>query len=162
MFASFSLAPVLRRAVLTPPSTRVHSCLRGTTRRYLASPTPASSWTNLMKSYFVDSARPSQTLDQKWAERSKKALDSLARSPPANPYSGRSVPVSNGNVADAFRQLDGILGRNKVRAQLRLAERHEKKGAKRRRLSSQRWRRQFANEVRKKVQLVAKIRNRGA
>ena len=29
----------------------------------------------------------------------------------------------------------------------RLAERHEKKGAKRRRLASERWRRRFAHEV---------------
>lgn len=36
---------------------------------------------------------------------------------------------------------------NNVRKELRLAERHEKKGEKRRRLRSERWRRKFADEV---------------
>lgn len=63
-----------------------------------------------------------------------------------------------------------------------MAERHEKKGYKRRRLESERWRRRFAHEVcsdpflrarydcegfvfvqvRKKVQIVNEIRARGA
>lgn len=52
------------------------------------------------------------------------------------------------DVGDALRMLDGILSRNKVKYQLRMTERHEKKGYKRRRLASERWRNQFANEVR--------------
>ncbi|KAE9387500.1 hypothetical protein BT96DRAFT_927595 [Gymnopus androsaceus JB14] len=79
-----------------------------------------------------------------------------------NPYIGRSVKVVDGNLAEAFRKLDYILFRNRVRKQLKLAERHEKKGVKRRRLESERWRRLFAHEVRKNVQLVTKIRKRGA
>lgn len=51
-------------------------------------------------------------------------------------------------MGDAYLRLNQILSRNKVKAQLRRAERHEKKGEKRRRLSSERWRRQFAHEVR--------------
>ena len=50
-------------------------------------------------------------------------------------------------MAEAYRRLTNILQRNKVRPQLRLAERHEKKGEKRRRLSSERWRKRFAHEV---------------
>lgn len=61
---------------------------------------------------------------------------------------GRSVTVAKGRVADAIRQLDSILNKNKVRQTLRLAQRHEKRGEKRRRLESERWRKQFANEVR--------------
>lgn len=53
----------------------------------------------------------------------------------------------DGNIAEAYRKLDIRMARNKVRYELRLTERHEKKGAKRRRLSSERWRKQFANEV---------------
>ncbi|THU90715.1 hypothetical protein K435DRAFT_760059, partial [Dendrothele bispora CBS 962.96] len=102
-----------------------------------------------------------QTPDQRWAEKSKNAQEALERSH-INPYSGRSVPVTDGNVASALKKLDTILNRNKVRKQLRLTERHEKKGVKRRRLESERWRRLFAHEVRKNVQLVTKIRNRGA
>lgn len=62
-------------------------------------------------------------------------------------HAGRSVFV-RGDLASAFRRLDHILSRNKVRAQAVQSERHEQKGAKRRRLSSERWRRRFAHEVR--------------
>ncbi|KAJ3786624.1 hypothetical protein GGU10DRAFT_310658 [Lentinula aff. detonsa] len=79
-----------------------------------------------------------------------------------DPYIGRSARVVDGDLADAFKRVDMILARNKVRKQLKLAERHEKKGPKRRRLESERWRRLFAHEVRKNVQLVTKIRRRGA
>jgi ribosomal protein S21 len=92
---------------------------------------------------------------------------------------GRSVPRPHGDtVANAYRKLSSIISRNNVRKELRMAERHEKKGPKRRRLSSERWRRRFAHEVccsllhrvapcsfcpqvRKKVQLVQAIRTRG-
>lgn len=94
---------------------------------------------------------------------------------------GRTVTVKD-DLAMAYKSLDIILSRNKVRQTLRMEERHEKKGVKRRRLSSQRWRKRFADEVcfsflsftyssltrlvflqvRKKVQLVKKIRDRGA
>lgn len=81
---------------------------------------------------------------------------------PNGPYAGRSIEVKNGNVAEALNQLQYTLQRNRVITELRLTARHEKKGYKRRRLSSERWRRRFAHEVRKKVQLVNKIRARGA
>ncbi|KIM49142.1 hypothetical protein M413DRAFT_44219, partial [Hebeloma cylindrosporum] len=104
-----------------------------------------------------------QTPDQIWQQKSKKALEDAITSPPADPYAGRSVSNKGASSLGAtFKHLDQILQRNKVRHQLRLTERHEKKGYKRRRLSSERWRKQFANEVRKKVQLVIKIKNRGA
>ncbi|KAI0256675.1 hypothetical protein BJV78DRAFT_1117097 [Lactifluus subvellereus] len=74
---------------------------------------------------------------------------------------GRSFEVRHGNVADALNKLQYTLRRNRVIQELRLAARHEKKGYKRRRLSSERWRKRFAHEVRKKVQLVNKIRARG-
>ncbi|KAF9480142.1 hypothetical protein BDN70DRAFT_805798 [Pholiota conissans] len=99
--------------------------------------------------------------DEKWAERSRKAMQDAITNPPADAYAGRSVK-NTGNLAIAFRSLNEILVRNKVRQTVRMTERHEKKGTKRRRLQSERWRKQFSNEVRKKVQLVIKIRNRGA
>ncbi|KAG6818138.1 hypothetical protein H0H87_000043 [Tephrocybe sp. NHM501043] len=102
------------------------------------------------------------TPEELWKAKSAEALRRLTDRPPANAYTGRSVTVKGGNVADAYGRLQSILQRNKVQAQLRRAERHEKKGVKRRRLSSERWRKQFAHEVRRKVELVAKIRNRGA
>jgi ribosomal protein S21 len=60
---------------------------------------------------------------------------------------GRSIEVKNGNVAEALNTLQYTLQRNKVVTELRLTARHEKKGYKRRRLSSERWRRRFAHEV---------------
>ncbi|KAF9564658.1 hypothetical protein CPC08DRAFT_734350 [Agrocybe pediades] len=102
-----------------------------------------------------------KTIEERWKESSKRALEDARNSPPANPYSGRTVEVGK-NLSATFRKLDAILARNQVRKQLRLTERHEKKGVKRRRLSSERWRKRFADEVRKKVQLVIKIKERGA
>ncbi|KAH9981312.1 hypothetical protein BGW80DRAFT_1162592 [Lactifluus volemus] len=77
-------------------------------------------------------------------------------------YVGRSIEVKRGNVADALTRLQYTLQRNRVFSELKFSARHEKKGYKRRRLSSERWRRRFAHEVRKKVQLVNRIRARGA
>ncbi|KAJ4487983.1 hypothetical protein J3R30DRAFT_874905 [Lentinula aciculospora] len=84
-----------------------------------------------------------------WAEESQNTRRILADVGLVNnnPYIGRSVKIVDGDLADAFRKLDMILARNKVRKQLKLAERHEKKGPKRRRLESERWRRLFAHEV---------------
>lgn len=104
------------------------------------------------------------TPEDRWRERSKKALESAGRTPPAHTYTGiiflfcfhypltpskgRTVHIkAEGDLATAYRQLDAILQRNKVRATLRMTERHEKPGVKRRRLRSQRWRKRFADEV---------------
>lgn len=116
----------------------------------------------LMKAQHDKEQQALQTVEQMWAAQSKAALAAAARSPPAGPYSGRSVPVRKGNVAFSMRVLDTILQKNKVRQMLRQQQRHEKRGEKLRRLRSQRWRKRFADEVRQKVQLVTKIRNRGA
>ncbi|KIK59900.1 hypothetical protein GYMLUDRAFT_74349 [Collybiopsis luxurians FD-317 M1] len=99
-----------------------------------------------------------------WLQQSKVATKNFANIGYLNnnPYYGRSVDVIDGDIGGAFRRLDSILTRNMVRKQLKLTERHEKKGPKRRRLESERWRRLFAHEVRKNVQLVTKIRKRGA
>ncbi|KAH9966646.1 hypothetical protein BC827DRAFT_685897 [Russula dissimulans] len=103
---------------------------------------------------------PPTSANERWAMQSRMRTASLR--PPKGPYAGRSVEVKNGNVAEALNKLQYTLQRNRVFSELRLTARHEKKGYKRRRLSSERWRRRFAHEVRKKVQLVNKIRARGA
>ncbi|KAF5315945.1 hypothetical protein D9611_004674 [Ephemerocybe angulata] len=105
---------------------------------------------------------PLQGADQIWKKKSQEALRQAELVPPAHAYSGRSVEVESGKVADAIRNLEGILNRNKVRLRLRQTQRHEKRGEKLRRLKSERWRNQFAASVREKVQLVTKIRDRGA
>jgi len=95
-----------------------------------------------------------------WERRSKLSLDALRK--PPTPYTGRTVKVSAQGIAKAYTRLQIILARNNVVKELRMHERHEKKGYKRRRIKRERWRRLFAAEVRKKVQLVQAIRIRGA
>lgn len=102
----------------------------------------------------------SQSPEIRWQQNSETDLAKLAL--PQDAYAGRSVEVRNGNVGEALARLQTILQRNRVQAEIRATSRHEKKGEKRRRLRSQRWRRRFAHEVRKKVQLVNEIRARGA
>jgi ribosomal protein S21 len=106
--------------------------------------------------------RPSSP-DERWAIQSRSRMATLM--PPKGPYAGksffplnptsfsytspgRSIEVKNGNVADALNKLQYTLQRNRVMSELRLTARHEKKGYKRRRLSSERWRKRFAHEVR--------------
>lgn len=101
--------------------------------------------------------------DERWAIQSRSRMAILKA--PKGPYAGttvfspsnlkgfsyvnpgRSVEVRNGNVAEALNQLQYTLQRNRVVTELRLTARHEKKGYKRRRLSSERWRKRFAHEV---------------
>ncbi|PPQ78104.1 hypothetical protein CVT25_015638 [Psilocybe cyanescens] len=105
---------------------------------------------------------PKSTPEDRWKERSREAQDMKRRLNDEYAGNNSSVNSTGKNLSSAFKKLDSILARNKVRYELRLAERHEKKGVKRRRLQSQRWKNRFANEVREKVQLVNKIRKRGA
>lgn len=99
-------------------------------------------------------------MDALWARYSKDALDHAQRSPPHTPFTGRSVMVRDGDTGTAYNRLRSILSRNNILREANMAKRHEKRGVKRRRLASERWRRVFANEVRKKVQLVSDIQHR--
>ncbi|KAF5381002.1 hypothetical protein D9615_003931 [Tricholomella constricta] len=171
-----TISPFIRKTLLSQQPT-IYSAFRSQIRQIASSSScaqrpslsqgrttpPEETWNNLIgKTVVASGKQEALTPEEIWREKSAKAKWTLERDPPASAYSGRSVKVLGGNVADAYARLHSILQRNKVRAQLRRAERHEKKGEKRRRLESERWRRQFAHEVRKKVQLVTKIRNRGA
>lgn len=60
---------------------------------------------------------------------------------------GRSVMVRDGDTGTAYNRLRSILSRNNILREANMAKRHEKRGVKRRRLASERWRRVFANEV---------------
>ncbi|KAI6167042.1 hypothetical protein EDD17DRAFT_1542587 [Pisolithus thermaeus] len=84
-----------------------------------------------------------------WAQRS--ALLDLP--PPADAYAGRRIPV-NMDLRSAFLKLSRRLQKNSVFREWKLAS------IKRSRLRSERWRKRFADEVRKKVQLVSTIRRR--
>jgi hypothetical protein len=127
-----------------------------------------ANWTHLndlySKAVDVKSKERPNSPDEKWATQSRSRMAHLK--PPKGPYAGttvffspsnlkafsyinpgRSVEVRNGNVADALNHLQFTLYTNRVVKELRLTARHEKKGYKRRRLSSERWRRRFAHEV---------------
>jgi ribosomal protein S21 len=127
-----------------------------------------ANWSHLNDVYNrvvdVKSEERPNTPDERWAMQSRIRMASLK--PPKGPYAGatvffppsnlkafsyinpgRSVEVKNGNVAEALNTLQYTLRRNRVVTELRLTARHEKKGYKRRRLSSERWRRRFAHEV---------------
>ncbi|KAJ6596867.1 hypothetical protein DFH09DRAFT_904166 [Mycena vulgaris] len=95
-----------------------------------------------------------------WRERSLYIVPQLRLHPPTDAYYGRSVKVK-GTFAEAAIELERILARNKVKQTIRANDRHEKKGVRRRRIKSQQWRHHFANQVRKNVQLVHKMRRRG-
>ncbi|KAJ7273688.1 hypothetical protein B0H12DRAFT_966097, partial [Mycena haematopus] len=101
------------------------------------------------------------TPEEKWRAYSLSQVALLQKNEIADPYSGRSVKVRQGKFAEAVRDFEKILARNQIRSTSRMAERHEKKGVKRRRIRSEQWRKHFANQVRKNVQLVHKIRRRG-
>ncbi|TFK29917.1 hypothetical protein FA15DRAFT_187667 [Coprinopsis marcescibilis] len=146
------------------------SCTAALSRRVFASVTrPYNYLPRFVHSYTsaipaVDrmqdlAGRISTSDEARWAQ-----LDATRKTDdvPHGPYKGRSVRVQAGAVGDAIQRLDQILARNQVRKRLRLAERHEKRGNKLRRLASERWRKRFAFAVREKVQLVHKIRDRGA
>ncbi|KAJ7155990.1 hypothetical protein C8R43DRAFT_998664 [Mycena crocata] len=103
---------------------------------------------------------PKKSPSEIWRENSRINVPLLQRNQPADPYQGRTVKVK-GSFAEASRELDRILSRNRVRFTVRSTERHEKRGVKRRRIKSEQWRKHFADQVRKNVQLVHQIRRRG-
>ncbi|KAF8136335.1 hypothetical protein EV363DRAFT_1157706 [Boletus edulis] len=95
-----------------------------------------------------------------WADKS----DNLKLPPPPDAWTGRRIAVRNGNLQGAFQQLNLRLRHNHVAKEIALTVRHEKKGDKRARLRSERWRKRFADAActdPKKVQLVSTIRRRG-
>lgn len=134
------------------------------TAGYLAG--QAAVWSTIISSGRSGKIRPSNpapskaTPEEIWKIRHESFMATQPRIGDA--YSGRSIPVIKGDVNTAYSKLNTRLKQNRVRYELRMQERHEKKGDKRRRLRSERWRRRFAHEVRKKVQLVEAIRRRGA
>lgn len=57
------------------------------------------------------------------------------------------MPVKNGRIIPAYAALSKIMSSNNVWRELRRMARHEKKGDKRRRLESERWRKRFQREA---------------
>ncbi|KAJ7709931.1 hypothetical protein B0H17DRAFT_245040 [Mycena rosella] len=119
---------------------------------------PDSSWNNPVGNAIVGDKKSPADI---WRDQSRINVLRLRAHPPADTYQGRSVQVLDGEFAEASRELEKILARNRVRGTIRAGARHEKKGPKRRRIKSEQWRKHFAHQVRKNVQLVHKIRRRG-
>jgi len=95
--------------------------------------------------------------EQIWSAMSERHLAVL----PPSIYAGRSVPVKHGDISRAMNSLSTRLRANRVQKTWKYQMRHEKKGVKRRRLKSERWRRRFADEIRRKIELVRSIQRRG-
>ncbi|KAI0781036.1 hypothetical protein BD413DRAFT_18659 [Trametes elegans] len=119
-----------------------------------------NQWRTLFEAVKLSGIQSKLTPDEIWRRQENAVVRHLPR--PHDAYSGRSVAVQGKDVSRALTKLKRILTVNNVRATSVRDERHEKKGEKRNRLRSLRWRRRFAHEVRKKVQLVNEIRARGA
>jgi len=115
---------------------------------------------NLLADYSHKRVAPKRTPEEIWRDRSSR----LEANPPLSIYSGsllscprvfalsnrflgRSVVVKSDNLTGAIKSLTNRLKANKVLQTWKYQMRHEKKGVKRRRLESQRWRRRFADEV---------------
>ncbi|KIY64922.1 hypothetical protein CYLTODRAFT_401191 [Cylindrobasidium torrendii FP15055 ss-10] len=97
----------------------------------------------------------------RWREMSRISYEALRQNAAPTAYTGRRVQVHGGNLLKAFRDLGTIIRENNIREEMSAVARYEKPGKKRRRLKSETWRRVFAHEVRRCVQLVAKIQRRG-
>ncbi|KAF7363422.1 hypothetical protein MSAN_00997900 [Mycena sanguinolenta] len=165
----FSRAGVLNAAPRPPLHPRPSiSTYEGITIGTPAHPRPgqeqvsSNAWTYHPVADLIAENAKQKTPEEKWRAHSLTTVARLQKHPIADPYSGRCVQVVSGKFAEAVRDFERILARNSVRSTNRAAERHEKKGVKRRRIRSQQWRKHFANQVRKNVQLVHKIRRRGA
>ncbi|KAJ7774801.1 hypothetical protein B0H16DRAFT_1450293 [Mycena metata] len=102
-----------------------------------------------------------KTAADKWRAHSARIVPHLQRVRIPDAYTGRSVYVNSGKFTEAVREFERILRMNTVRHTWISTARHEKKGPKRRRIRSEQWRKHFAHQVRKNVQLVHKIRRRG-
>jgi small subunit ribosomal protein MRP21 len=78
------------------------------------------------------------------------------------PSLGKTVQVRNGgDVGRAFRQVEALCARNRVRTDVARQRFHERPGLKRKRLHSERWRRRFKEAFRGTVKMVNKMRKQG-
>lgn len=112
---------------------------------------------------FLTSLRP--------GNRSSNSLNSLYRPeirPVKNldftpsPTLGKTVQVKmGGDVGRAFREVEQLCARNRVRQDFNKQRFHERPGLKRKRLHSERWRRRFKEAFRGTVKMVNQMRKQG-
>lgn len=97
----------------------------------------------------------------------KSQGSSIGAAPPAmrlDAYMGRAEEVNNKAgrpLIRALALLDINCRANKVRQTMNYQRFHERKGLKRKRLKSQRWRRRFMEGFKEMVQKVGRMRKQG-
>ncbi|KAI0404652.1 hypothetical protein F4802DRAFT_566908 [Xylaria palmicola] len=78
------------------------------------------------------------------------------------PRTGRTVHVrGNVDVAKSFKAIGAQVFQNRVRTELRLQKFHERPGKKRKRLTSERWRRRFAKGFKATLSRVRELTAQG-
>ena len=80
------------------------------------------------------------------------------------PTLGRTVyvdPARGVDVGRAFRQMETMCARNKIRRDSIRQRFHERPGLKRKRLKSERWRRRFKEAFKETIHMVQKMKNQG-
>lgn len=81
-----------------------------------------------------------------------------------DPTVGRHIRVDNNrgmDVGKAFRTLEMLCSRNSVRKDFMRQRFHERPGLKRKRLKSERWRRNFKKAFKETVGMVVRMRRQG-
>lgn len=77
---------------------------------------------------------------------------------------GRMVKVNaarNMDVGRAFRALDGLVKRNRIKAEFMRQRFHERPGLKRKRIKRERWRKHFKEGFKGMIALVKKMKKQG-
>ena len=112
---------------------------------FLTSLRPSNRSSNSLGSFYKPEIRPVKELDFT-----------------PGPTLGKTVQVRNGgDVGRAFREVEQLCGRNRVRQDFNKQRFHERPGLKRKRLHSERWRRRFKEAFRGTVKMVNKMRKQG-
>ncbi|KZO91713.1 hypothetical protein CALVIDRAFT_568024 [Calocera viscosa TUFC12733] len=110
-------------------------------------PTPGKEWTK----------ESLPTVAEKWERRSINFL--ARRHKVGTPTSGRSVAVVGGELLKAYYRLSKIVTTNGIRTMWHRDQRHTPPSVLRRELRSIRHRTRYAEALRRKVQIVQKIRS---
>ena len=77
------------------------------------------------------------------------------------PRLGRTIKIDPNNPGKAFKQLDALCARNRIRADAAKQRFHERPGLKRKRLKSERYRRRFKIAFTATVARVKEMRRKG-
>ncbi|KAF2235593.1 hypothetical protein EV356DRAFT_500098 [Viridothelium virens] len=112
------------------------------------------------------STRSSPSKEKEWTTSAGPPLPEKISLPPMRlgPRAGRSVNIDarkNMDVGRAFRQLDTLVSRNRIRSDFAKQRFHERPGLKRKRLKSERWRKRFKVAFKATVARVKELKRKG-